>query len=109
MVIVHWFVGESSPTNNCDTPNNFNHPKSHESNIKHSNGFSHVIETTNNNNKDMVKTIWIVSTIHIWTLKKVIKDTIWTKKLSKEFKVNQMYFDQKKIKTRMSHYILGLE
>jgi hypothetical protein len=68
MVIVHWFVGESSPTNNCDTPNNFNHPK------------SHVIETTNNNNKDMVKTIRIVLTIHIWTLKKVIKDMIWTKK-----------------------------
>jgi hypothetical protein len=57
MVIVHWFVGKSSPTNNCDTPNNFNHPKSHESKIKHSNGFSHVIETTNNNIKGMVKTI----------------------------------------------------
>jgi hypothetical protein len=57
MVIVHRFVGKSSPTNNCDTPNNFNRPKSHESKIKHSNGFSHVIETTNNNNKGMVKTI----------------------------------------------------
>jgi hypothetical protein len=81
MVIVHQFVGESSPTNNYDTPNNINRPKSHESNIKYSNGFSHVIETTNNNNKDMFKTIWIILTIYIWT-----------KKLSKEFKANQMYF-----------------
>jgi hypothetical protein len=42
--------------------------------------------------------MWIVLTIHIWT-----------KKLNKEFKANQMYFDKKKFKTRMNHYILGLE
>jgi hypothetical protein len=82
MVIVHRFVGESSPTNNYDTPNNINYLKPHESNIKHSNGFSHVIERTNNNKKDMLKTIWIILTIYIWA-----------KKLSKEFKTNKMYFD----------------
>jgi hypothetical protein len=57
----------------------------------------------------MLKTIWIILTIHLWTLKKVIKNIIWTKKLSKEFKANQMYFDRKNFKTRMNHYIPGLE